>query len=254
MLTHHYLLSLGFFGAPGLLLLASTSRIQNLSHLLVVLAAAVQFAVAVARIPQHDARKASARGEGVYERCQLRRAEEVLSAAVVARTGLGACWQANQELRARGRVVRDLRLPGIEVEAVAFAAVGPHKLVGRAVVVVIELDEEVVKLRVVDHVFHVGLGERTLWRTGDEVCVGAILGEEAAELVDQELVVCILAVLRNIISERPSEKYTSKPWRFQDFTKDWKTYRIGFNIKVPSVYETVAEGTRCTRRSTGIGV
>jgi hypothetical protein len=63
----------------------------------------------------------------------------------------------------------DLRLPSIEVEVVAFAAVGLHELVRGAEVVVVESDDEVAELRVVDHVAHVSFGKGTLWQADDGV-------------------------------------------------------------------------------------
>lgn len=85
----------------------------------------------------------------------------------------------------------NIAFPNVEVEAVVLTVVGPHELVRGAVVVIIELDEEIVELGIVDGITHVDFREGTLWRAGNVVSVAAIRREVAAELVHEVLVILV---------------------------------------------------------------
>ena len=109
-------------------------------------------------------------------------------------------------------------------------------MVGGAEVVVVELDEDVVELRVVDHVAHVGFEEGTLWQAGDGVSVCRALEENRPKLVDQDFVICVFAVLGD-----------GQSGSFDGFM-GMVAHRIGFDVEIPSFDEAIAE------RSRGIGL
>lgn len=171
-------------------------------RLLGVGAAVVDVGVREAGVPHHHTAERGVALVLVDERGEGAGLEVVLGAALGAGGSQRGGRHADEELGVGRGGVGDVGLPVVVVDVGVDGAAG----------VVVELDPEVVELRVGDDHVHVRLGDGALRRAGDVVGVAGVGREVGAQLGDQVLVVLVAAV--------------------------------GLDVKVPAVDEGAAEGTR----------
>lgn len=180
--------------------LASAASGKNAVRFLSISAAVVDISVRETSVPHHDTTESSVVAVLGDESGKVCRCKVVLSTRCSARGTVLRSRDTEEDLSSGRRGSCDVGDPVVEVGAG----------VGGAAFVIVELDPEVVELRVGDDFLHVGFGDGALRRAGDVVGVRWIIGEVGAE--------CGYHVLVILVS------------------------RVGLQVKVESVDEGVAEG------------
>ena len=163
---------------------ASSARralVQDRPHILRVRAPPRFVRVTLPSLPQHDARKSRVRLVLADHALQLLGTDVVLAAALGPRRRGRTGRQPDVQLRTFTSPLVHLLIPLIEVKRLLVTL---RILIRRATRVVVELDEQLVKLGLLDHIAHVGLGDRALRRARDGVFVLRVLREQLPQLAD----------------------------------------------------------------------
>lgn len=161
---------------------------QDALRLLGISASVVDVGVRKTGGPHHDASEGRVVLVLGHEGGQSAGLEIVLRTTRRSRRAQRRSRDADKDLRVGGGGVGQVGDPLVVVDGTVDGAAG----------VVVELHPEIVKLRLGDNDLHVGLGDRTLWRTGDVVLVGRIRSKVGTQLVDQVLVVFVSGVALNV--------------------------------------------------------
>ena len=146
--------------------------------------------ITVPRIPQHHPRETRMTLILIDQRRQLTRLQVKLGATLRACRSLEPTRQPDEQLRALGRALTDIPAPIIKVE--------PAGIVRRALRIVVELDEEHIELRALDHRAHVRFRDRTLRRAGDDIVMGGVLREQRAQFANQVFVILVVVVVLDV--------------------------------------------------------
>lgn len=218
--------------------IAGCSAEQDVLDLLSIGATAVHVGVGEPGAPFHDTAEIRIGCRVDYDLCQLRRCCVVYFASR-ASVGTQRCGRhSDEELGILGVAFGDERGPVVVVEgSVAVDAEGTRYGV---VVIVVELNPQVVELRVADDDAHVGFRDGALRSTGDVILLGRVLGKIAAKGRDEVLVILVPVGVLDIKVPAIDDSGTQGP-------RDTRVARVA--VGVP---EILADGLGLGLRSQGV--